>query len=574
MKKKKTSSKLKYFAIFMIISGILTLLYPIFANYLANQERSRAVSNYSNKMSEVSKSEKQEQLEKAYEYNDYIFNKQQHKEVLKVDYKKILRLNEVMGTLDIPAIGIKKMPFYQGTDYQTLNKGLGHFESTSIPVGGENTRSVITGHSGVQNQVLFTDVLALKEGDVFFINILGEKLAYQIYSMEEVLPNQVDKINVEPGKDIVTLLTCTPPGINTFRLLVNGKRIDYKEASELPVVKRNKFNYTNVVLISLGINALIFIVLYGIYRRFLKESQSKNKKKARRAKKKIKSLLKVIKALFIILFVVMNLVLATALYGYFKMQEEPQIETISLGENSELSHYNLSKSEQGVFDDKHIASVKISNYAEAKTKTLETINNYGIGKIVIPTANIDLPILAGMSNENLLTGASTYRENQLLGDGNYVLLTHNIFEKDVLFHRIIHLKQGDLIYTTDFKDVYVYEVFLNKKIKETEVSYVKEQEGETILTLLRCEGDIGTIYRRVVQGKLKEKTPLSDSEMKRLNLEKKSLRDEGILIEKEPLNNLEKTSIKLASKVVSEPLQMIIPIFFLFIMPIIFFGLL
>ncbi|MBO0419142.1 class A sortase [Vagococcus fluvialis] len=174
----------------------------------------------------------------------------------------------------------------------------------------------------------------------------------------------------------------------------------------------------------------------------------------------------------------------------------------------------------------------------------------------------------------MLTGASTYRENQLLGDGNYVLLTHNIFEKDVLFHRIIHLKQGDLIYTTDFKDVYVYEVFLNKKIKETEVNYVKQQEGETILTLLRCEGDIGTIYRRVVQGKLKEKTPLSDNEMKRLNLEKKSLRDEGILIEKEPLNNLEKTSIKLASKVVSEPLQMIIPIFFLFIMPIIFFGLL
>ncbi|WP_288393838.1 class C sortase [uncultured Vagococcus sp.] len=573
MKKKKTSSKLKYFAIFMIISGILTLLYPIFANYLANQERSRAVSNYSNKMSEVSESEKQAQLENAYEYNDYIFNKQQHKEVLKVDYKKILRLNEVMGTLDIPAIGIKKMPFYQGTDYQTLNKGLGHFESTSIPVGGENTRSVITGHSGVQNQVLFTDVLALKEGDVFFINILGEKLAYQIYSMEEVLPNQVDKINVEPGKDIVTLLTCTPPGINTFRLLVNGKRIDYKEASELPVVKRNNFNYTNVVLISLGINALIFIILYGIYRRFLKESQSKNKKKARRAKKKIKSLIKVTKALFIILFVVMNFVLATALYGYFKMQEEPQIETISLGENLELSHYNLSKSEQGVFDDKEIASVKISNYAEAKTKTLETINNYGIGKIIIPNANIDLPILAGMSNENLLTGASTYRENQLLGDGNYVLLTHNIFEKDVLFHRIIHLKQGDLIYTTDFKDVYVYEVFLNKKIKETEVNYVKEQEGETILTLLRCEGDIGTIYRRVVQGKLKEKTSLSDSEMKRLNLEKKSLRDEGILIEKEPLNNLEKTSIKLASKVVSEPLQMIIPIFFLFIMPIIFFGL-
>ena len=86
------------------------------------------------------------------------------------------------------------MPLYQGTDYQTLNKGLGHFESTSIPIGGKSTRSVITGHSGIQNQILFTDVLRLKEGDIFFINILGERLAYQIYSLEEVLPTEIDKI--------------------------------------------------------------------------------------------------------------------------------------------------------------------------------------------------------------------------------------------------------------------------------------------------------------------------------------------------------------------------------------------
>lgn len=98
-----------------------------------------------------------------------------------------------MGTIDIPAIDIKEMPFYHGTSYKTLDKGLGHFEPTSIPIGGKNTRSVITGHSGVKNQVLFTDVRNLTEGDLFFINILGKRLAYQIDSFEEILPNEVEK---------------------------------------------------------------------------------------------------------------------------------------------------------------------------------------------------------------------------------------------------------------------------------------------------------------------------------------------------------------------------------------------
>lgn len=560
----------------MILSGIVILLYPIIANLIANRERSQAVSSYSESMKKLSDTEKKEQLNLAKEYNEYIFNRQQENEVVNVDYKKILRLNEVMGSVDIPAINIKEMPFYQGTDYQTLNKGLGHFETTSIPIGGKNTRSVITGHSGVQNQILFTDVLRLKEGDIFFINILGERLAYQIYSLEEVLPTEIDKIKIEPGKDIVTLLTCTPPGINTFRLLVNGKRIDYKEAIDKKITKRNHFNYTNVVLTALVVNALIFFALLGIYRYYLKQKKSKNRKKAKNAKKKLKTLLLLTKILFGTLFFFMLLVLLFALYGYFKMQQEPSLQPIDIGVQSELSDYNLSKQESAIFDEKQIASVGINEYAMAKNSTKQTINESGIGKLIIPKVAIDLPILAGIANQNLLTGASTYRKDQQLGKDNYVLLTHNIYDKDLLFQRIEELKTGDVIYATDFDSMYTYEVFLNEVVVETETNYIEKESDKELITLLRCEGDIGTIYRRLVQGKLKNKESLdtfNKAELNELNLVTQASKTEGVLLTKDPISKADKVGINLAAKVVVDPIQTIIPIFLLFLMPILFFSL-
>ena len=222
--KKKKHSFLMVFAVTMITAGFLVLLYPIVGNYLANRERSQAETAYDRTLEEMTETEKNTQYELAKKYNHYIFEKQQGKNPEPAVYKSILKNRSgVMGTIDIPAIDIKEMPFYHGTSYKTLDKGLGHFEPTSIPIGGKNTRSVITGHSGVKNQVLFTDVRNLTEGDLFFINILGKRLAYQIDSFEEILPNEVEKVKITPGKDQVTLLTCTPPGINTYRLLVTKR---------------------------------------------------------------------------------------------------------------------------------------------------------------------------------------------------------------------------------------------------------------------------------------------------------------------------------------------------------------
>lgn len=576
-KKKKKISLLMIFACFMILAGTLILLYPIVGNYLANRERSEAVSEYDQSLKKMSKKELENQIELAKKYNHYIYEKQQGNQEEPVVYESIANQGAVMGTLDIPALDIKTLPFYHGTSYKTLDKGLGHFESSSIPVGGKNTRSVITGHSGVKNQVLFTEINQLTEGDIFFVNIMGKRLAYEIDSFEEVLPNEVDKVKVVSGKDLVTLLTCTPPGINTYRLLVTGHRIPYDEALNKKVVKRNKWNYQTVVLTTLAMNLVLFLILVGIYRYQTKRFRSKDPKVFEKARKQLKRLFFVTKSLFVLLFVSMVIVLGIAIYGYFNMQEETEMETINIGQQEELSQYNLDKIKNANYEEKQIASVNVSGYAEAKTNFKQTMNNWGIGKLVIPDVDIDLPILAGLANENLLTGAATFREDQKLGKENYVLLAHNIFEQDVLMHRIKYLKKDDKIYTTNFKDVYVYKVTVNKVIEDTEVEYVekKPSDNSALLTLLRCEGDIGTIYRRLVQGKLVSVQPLKESDgvlFKELGLEKTEAKMNSELIKKDPVSTFDQTSMTLSAKIVSEPMQTIVPLFLLFLIPILFLN--
>ena len=578
--KKKKHSFLMVFAVTMITAGFLVLLYPIVGNYLANRERSQAETAYDRTLEEMTETEKNTQYELAKKYNHYIFEKQQGKNPEPAVYKSILKNRTgVMGTIDIPAIDIKEMPFYHGTSYKTLDKGLGHFEPTSIPIGGKNTRSVITGHSGVKNQVLFTDVRNLTEGDLFFINILGKRLAYQIDSFEEILPSEVEKVKITPGKDQVTLLTCTPPGINTYRLLVTGHRIPYKDAIAKKVIKRNLWSYQNIVLGTLGINIVLFLILIVIYRFWLKRFRSDDPKISERGRKNLKRLFLVTKTYFALIFVSMLTILAIAFYGYLQMQHDTVVEAADVGVEETLSDYNLSKIQRANYEERQIASVNVADYASAKSALQQSTNNWGIGKLVIPDQSIDLPILAGLANQNLLTGAATFRQEQQLGRDNYVLLAHNIYEQDVLLHRIKFLKTGDKIYTTDFKDVYVYTVSLNKVVKESEVSFIEKNKPGTQpkLTLLRCEGNIGTIYRRVVQANLQTIEPVQEmnaGELSSIGLKQTTKKSDGKMVKKNPVSAFQSFAMAVAARFVKEPLQTILPMFLFFMLPILFFNLL
>lgn len=578
MKKKKNRSFLMVFAIIMIVAGVALLLYPIVGNYLANRERSEATAKYDQELKQMSQEEIRNQWQLAKKYNNYIFKKQQGEAAEPMAYKNIANVGDTMGTIDIPAIDIEKMPFYHGTSYQTLDKGLGHIESTSIPVGGKNTNAVITGHSGVKNQVLFTDVRNLEEGDVFYINILGKRLAYEIESFEEILPSEVDRIKVRPGRDLVTLLTCTPPGINTYRLLVTGHRVPYKQAVDKKVNKRNLFSYQNVVLATLAFNVLLFLILVLIYRYQIKRFRSHDPKKYIRAAKQLRRLFMATKIYFFLLLLVMITTIAFAIFGYTQMQEDTQIDDVQIGNQLELSDYNLEKINQAEYGEKQIASVNLADYAKAKNMLQDTTNKWGIGKLVIPSVDINLPILAGLSNQNLLSGASTLTANQQLGRGNYVLLAHNIFDQDLLLHRIQNLKKKDNIYATDFESVFQYEVSVNKVIEDTEVSYIENTVGlqKPIITLLRCEGNIGTKYRRVVQGTLIKKIPLKDADdtqLQAVGLEKKGTIKNGELLKEDPVPTVSKTSMNVAAKIISDPMQTVVPLFLMLLLPILFFSL-
>ena len=140
--------------------------------------------------------------------------------------------NGIMGYVEIPKIQVN-LPIYHGTDAEVLDRGVGHLLGSSLPVGGENTHTILSGHSGMASQKMFTDLEQLTQGDVFYLNVLGETLAYQVTEINTVLPYETDLLGIVPGEDLCTLVTCTPYGINTYRLLVRGSRIPYEEAAVL-----------------------------------------------------------------------------------------------------------------------------------------------------------------------------------------------------------------------------------------------------------------------------------------------------------------------------------------------------
>ena len=151
------------------------------------------------------------------------------------DYKNQLNVtgNGIMGYVNIPSINVH-LPIFHGTDSATLERGIGHLLGSSLPVGGDTTHSILTAHSGMASQKMFSDLPQLKIGDVFYLEVLGETLAYQVDQIKTVLPYDVTYLGIEEGRDLCTLVTCTPFGVNTHRLLVRGIRIPYEEA-EKPV---------------------------------------------------------------------------------------------------------------------------------------------------------------------------------------------------------------------------------------------------------------------------------------------------------------------------------------------------
>lgn len=279
--KKKYISTIIIAVIFL--TGLGFLLYPTVSNLWNQAHQSRAIATYSKQVEKLDDSENKKMLKAARKYNKSLLKKSDHWKLSKKDKKKYESLLDVSGTgimgyIEVPKIDCS-LPIYHGTDEGALQIAIGHLEGSSLPVGGKSTHCVLSGHRGLPSARLFTDLDQMEEGDIFILNILGRKLAYEVDQIKVVLPEEMSDLEIEEGKDLCTLVTCTPYGINTHRLLVRGHRTEYVEKKVEEEQKEVQTKKTDIRLMIAGgagvLILLIIIIVIVIKRRRKRRNQQR-----------------------------------------------------------------------------------------------------------------------------------------------------------------------------------------------------------------------------------------------------------------------------------------------------------
>ena len=215
----------------ILLIGLSLLLYPTVADYINSLNYKKDIEDYQQEVLKLDDTARQEMLSSAHEYNTELLKRSTRIGELNTEqrtaYESLLDPSGtgMMGYVEIEKVGIY-LPVYHGTDESVLQSGIGHIEGSSLPVGGVGTRAILSGHTGLPSSKLFSNIDQLKKGDTFELHILGEILTYQVKSTVVLLPEDAEKQEIDPERDLCTLMTCTPYGINSHRLLVTGVRIE------------------------------------------------------------------------------------------------------------------------------------------------------------------------------------------------------------------------------------------------------------------------------------------------------------------------------------------------------------
>lgn len=277
----------------IFLAGLSLLLYPFVANQWNNYRQKQLISGYEQVVSEKEAAEGIDydaERKKAEDYNEALLpcvlpDSFALAESSGVDpvYMNTLNIagDEMMGSVEIPKINIK-IPIYHTTEEEVLNKGAGHLEGSSLPVGGANTHAVISAHRGLPSASLFTDLDQMKVGDHFLLHVLDETLCYEVDKISVVKPEDTTALAVEDGQDLVTLLTCTPYGVNTHRLLIRGIRTEYvepeEEAEETPIQQIAKVDPVKIMIIGLVAMVIMIIIVYIVIRRKSRKTEESSRK--------------------------------------------------------------------------------------------------------------------------------------------------------------------------------------------------------------------------------------------------------------------------------------------------------
>ncbi len=286
--------------IVIFISGLGIMLYPMISNLYIEHNQMTAINNYKKVLDDMSGSKIEEEREKAKKYNELLtgnviitdpFDLEAQKKLKEdTDYFNIINLagDGIMGYISIPRINVN-LPIYHGTSEEVLQKGVGHLENTYLPIGGEGSHSVLSGHTGLSTAKLFTDLNKVEEGNIFYMEVLGEKLAYKVDQIKIVEPHDTSDLVINSTEDYVTLVTCTPYGVNSHRLLVRGVRVPYTEQIEKEIEKEQSdkvrstwlteyFKALTIGLSVLGVILIIFIIFILVRKKISRKKNLKGEK--------------------------------------------------------------------------------------------------------------------------------------------------------------------------------------------------------------------------------------------------------------------------------------------------------
>ena len=268
MKKKKRNSSTVLLAL-VFLAGLSLMLYPVVSNYLNTRVQSGVVSGYQQYVQETNTEEHIRMISHAKQYNQMLLERDNSftlTEDLQQRYNALLNISGsgMMGYLEIPCIDVN-LPIYHGTEEDVLQQAIGHIEWTSLPVGGESTHCAISGHRGLPTADLQTHIDRMRIGDRFYLNVLGQKLEYQVDEINVVLPSDTSLLEIEEGKDYVTLLTCTPYGINSHRLLVRGSRVLDGQGTGATLILTDEIEEVSLVyVIPVVLVGVVLAVLAGL----------------------------------------------------------------------------------------------------------------------------------------------------------------------------------------------------------------------------------------------------------------------------------------------------------------------
>ena len=259
--------KFRILPLVIFLVGLFVCSYPFVSNIIQRQYQKDAVATYMKAVDGAGVVSVETSLNNAHEYNDRLYQTNglvvgtSNNGILSDEnYNSLLNISGdgTMGSIEIPKINVN-LPIYHGISDEVLAIGVGHVQDTSLPIGGINTRAVLSAHRGLPNSKLFTRLDEMEKGDLFFIRVLDDTLAYEVVDVDVIDPDDVEKLSILPERDLVTLLTCTPYGINTHRLIVTGERVEFEKATynsikgEMMSFRELAFTFAPFVFLVLGV---------------------------------------------------------------------------------------------------------------------------------------------------------------------------------------------------------------------------------------------------------------------------------------------------------------------------------